>query len=796
MRAVVRILAVVLVLAVIGGGAYAYFHLRPGGAAPVAQSSPCPETNELAGIEGYAPGAGGAAKTGQNAVSSMGGFGGAVAGGDATPSPAPAGTCAPVAQRDPTVTSLDALAAAIPKEEFDVDARAKSLADADAAYAFVRDGVALDAYAGALRGARGALIAGAANADDKALLLAALLRAHGETVRFARSTLGDADAASLARAASAPAAPRPVPTTNPALLAAAGVRAADVQATANDTLHATASALDDAVRIATQHADALASELQSGGVRITGAPAATFDTTHYYVQVQRNGAWTDADPMPGVAFGSHLGTADAGFGAEAMPDDRFTAVTLTVRATHADGAATDLVTKTATSADLAGVPIHVFVSPDGTNALAKSATSTSFTPALHIAGDVTSGEAIDLTASGTAAVTAADLVVTVKGTAGTRTATRRFFTRAAGDANVAAAAKLANAYDVVVAPGPMNESFELAQTIATLRNALNPADGTDLMPLPVVQLLHLDGVFTRALTRRDAVRFTYDRPVIAMLHRGFTGTSAPRPSADVDIVDNGQRPTGADAVVAAKANIARGYMDTIIETNVLDGAAVGAPQVFAAAKTAGIADRTLPASSPVPPDAPAAAKDQLAATLASGSAAIVASRAVQLGAETHVAWWSIDPASGNTVGRLESGAGQGITEYNRVQSEVARRGGPLVEFYGDFWRCIAWGVEAPLEGSGPETEVAFLTCVANAYCHLLQSIVNDAVPEDKAENAMEAATIREALQLVLKQRAEAYAQAQIEARTGSLDAKKRLDDAMGKVCDAAFSSPFHSSDGG
>ncbi len=112
-----------------------------------------------------------------------------------------------------------------------------------------------------------------------------------------------------------------------------------------------------------------------------------------------------------------------------------------------------------------------------------------------------------------------------------------------------------------------------------------------------------------------------------------------------------------------------------------------------------------------------------------------------------------------------------MAEYNRVQTEVARRGGPLVEFYGDFWKCIAFGVEAPLEG-GAATQVAFLTCIANAYCHLLQSIVNDHIPEDEVENAMEAATIRQALQTVIKQRAEAYAMAQVEAHTGSLDARK------------------------
>lgn len=390
-------------------------------------------------------------------------------------------------------------------------------------------------------------------------------------------------------------------------------------------------------------------------------------------------------------------------------------------------------------------------------------------------------------------MTAADLLVTVKRGAAAQPYSRRFFARASTDTNEIAAAKLANAYDIAVAPGPMNESFELAQTIASLRAALSPPEGMDTLPLPIVQLLHLDGVFSKALANRTAsgVRFTYDRPVIAMVHRGFAPSPAPHPVADVDIVDNGQRASGPDPAAAAKANVERGIMDTLIEQHVLDGITAGAPQVFDAAQSAGVQDRTIAAGAAVPGDVTGTTRDQLAATVSSGNAAIVTGRPIAVGGGEHLAWWSIDPTSGNTVGRLESGGGQGMTEYNRIQSEVARRGGPLVEFYGDFWRCIAWGVEAPLEGEGAATQVAFLTCVANAYCHLLQSIINDEIPADKIESAMEAASIREAMQIVLRQRAEAYAKAQIELRTGSLDAKKRLDEAMGAVCNAAFSSPFH-----
>ncbi|NOZ19912.1 MAG: hypothetical protein GXP25_02360 [Planctomycetes bacterium] len=58
--------------------------------------------------------------------------------------------------------------------------------DPDAVFTFVRDRVRTDPYNGCLRGAVGTLWGGAGNDMDQAVLLAALLRECGETVRFAR----------------------------------------------------------------------------------------------------------------------------------------------------------------------------------------------------------------------------------------------------------------------------------------------------------------------------------------------------------------------------------------------------------------------------------------------------------------------------------------------------------------------------------------------------------------------------------------------------------------------------------
>jgi len=178
-------------------------------------------------------------------------------------------------------------------------------------YSFVRDRVAYEVYPGSLRGPRGTLLAMAGNSIDRAALLAALLQGSGQTVRFARGTLTDAQAqeliASMWRARAGPAAQ------------------AQTTSASSPDLQAVSDALQkNFKRDFTALRDNLSKAGEPTAPTVLADPAALVKEAedHYWVQWSNDGKWTDLDPSfadatPGLTVARMSGTIDT------LPSDLF-----------------------------------------------------------------------------------------------------------------------------------------------------------------------------------------------------------------------------------------------------------------------------------------------------------------------------------------------------------------------------------------------------------------------------------------------------------------------------------------
>jgi transglutaminase-like putative cysteine protease len=316
-------------------------------------------------------------------------LGGRVAGQiDSTPPPVPTTTAPPV---DP-----------IP------DLAAQLGYDREANFAFVRDEIHYESYAGVLRGAKGTLWARAGNSADQAMLLAALLDASQLPYRFAVGSLSEeaqeelvsltnasrerAQAAFDARTAASygfdPAAdlpPEPVLTPEvQSLLDEATALAESSRATTAEWFDSTASTIRDAL-------DAAGVILPEPGSPI---PQMELDQ-HVWVQTPDGPDWATLDPT----FPAETTTGERATVAQTvaeLPPEMSHIVRFRVVAEEVQSGAPyrrDAVTKEFTSSDLINLPVSFMVIPtEGLEALGQSLNrlfdaGMSFNPAIVFGTD-------------------------------------------------------------------------------------------------------------------------------------------------------------------------------------------------------------------------------------------------------------------------------------------------------------------------------------------------------------------------------------------------------------------------
>ena len=200
----------------------------------------------------------------------------------------------------------------------DVIAKSAELGhDPDKLFAFVRDGIAFEPYAGVLRGPRGALAARSANAWDAALLLKAMLEAGGSEARLVKGTLPPEQAAArvqkflTADPLAGPLGEMLQRTGDDATLAAfaqqSGIDKAKFQAAVDEARKQQEAFERDAEKGTDEALAYLRAEVSRSKAELgksheqwtseLGARAAD----HAWVQVKKGGAWVDLDPAAGEA---------------------------------------------------------------------------------------------------------------------------------------------------------------------------------------------------------------------------------------------------------------------------------------------------------------------------------------------------------------------------------------------------------------------------------------------------------------------------------------------------------------
>ncbi len=219
-------------------------------------------------------------------------------------------------------------------------------------FEFVRDAIVFEAYTGLLRGPRGTLLALAGNSVDRAALLGAMLAAAGQQVRFARGTLSEKDATDLVTS----------------MWADRSRRAPAVSGAGSDDLAAAVSTLQTKTK-----RDVLLIRDQLKKARLPkpdpGPSVATLveeTRPHYWVQVSRDGRWTDFDPsfadaVPGRSYARSEATFDA------LPDALHHRLTVRVRVEEYTGATIGtrpVLEFSARAADLSGRDLIVAHMPE------------------------------------------------------------------------------------------------------------------------------------------------------------------------------------------------------------------------------------------------------------------------------------------------------------------------------------------------------------------------------------------------------------------------------------------------
>jgi transglutaminase-like putative cysteine protease len=688
----------------------------------------CPPSNDMAALDVLAPGAAGTAKIGQNNLGTFGGIAGAMAGATATPQASPDLACRALAPSvEAGFAAIAAQSKTIPADGYDENARGQELADANAVFAFVRDRIRTEAYAGVMRGGLGTLMSRGGSPADKALLLAQLLATKGIAVRFVHAPLADADVQKILAVVLSR--PKPGSSTR------------------------TAEKYDDGIQSAQTFTTAIAQTLAHANIAMPQNDAAlrTQWTSnlrdHWWVQAQQGTAWVDMDPtLPGTQPGTHIGPNPTDPPALALPDDLYTTITLRVVADFTGSSSPQtLIERTAKAADAYAQPVSIEIGdPAGT--LATLGTSTAFAPSITLAGGTQAGDSftpdpqsgprllrlrleVETDRPGYPALVQRQTIVDRSNAAGTDvdpswTPKRTSFALTTAYYGLAAAGNIDRGFTLLQETAATGELDALLEYVANNQKGTLPPEASQTYPMEALHYFALDQQVRHSIeaSTTNDTRFFFNRPIIAFAHHvvDWNGSQIVA-RTDFDVVESAMDADGTAMPAAVADNMTRGVAEDALEAHVVLPA--GSPPITTRAIFSAASDAHVPlvaaASSGSPPQISTQAQPALADSVTRADVVAV-SQPIVIDGASHAGWWEIDPQTGSTLGRLESGAGQAIVEYLPL-TDTGEKARSIAEVVGSFDRCMYGGVDDALAGAGGGKSVGGCAQVAAcAYLGIMQ----------------------------------------------------------------------------
>jgi len=222
---------------------------------------------------------------------------------------------------------------------------------------------------------------------------------------------------------------------------------------------------------------------------------------------------------------------------------------------------------------------------------------------------------------------------------------------------------------------------------------------------------------TRHLLGRQSARgarWYYERPRLAFLRHGFVVgdwsqlQETPRFAEGVDLLNSPFRFLG-HAGDATRLAAASGVADTALEQSMMRGEVFNTLPLFAAAGSQGIPTVSIrPGQGALLKDVavPPPIRRVLEEELANGQLLVLPAGLVTLNGVRTFGWWSVDPATGFAIGKMELGGAQGLVEVTKMHERVEKWTEIFTKFYSGVMRCYL-GALADNLGATPDALKTF-----------------------------------------------------------------------------------------